>query len=56
MPGSLLIADTIDVHSLTGLGKGDSTGWEGGGVSERWLSCGCSAKEMLCFNTSEGRL
>jgi hypothetical protein len=35
MPGLLLIADTVDVHSFTGLGRGDSTGGEGSGVSER---------------------
>jgi hypothetical protein len=33
MPGSLLIADTVDVHSFTGLGRGHSTGGQGGGVS-----------------------
>jgi hypothetical protein len=26
MPGSLLTADTVDVHSFTGFGRGDSTG------------------------------
>jgi hypothetical protein len=26
MPGSLLIADIVDWHSFTGLGRGDSTG------------------------------
>jgi hypothetical protein len=32
MPGSLLIADTVDVHSFTGLRIGDSTSGQGGGV------------------------
>jgi hypothetical protein len=35
MPGSLLITDIVDVHSFTGLGRGDSTGGQGSGVSER---------------------
>jgi hypothetical protein len=35
MPGSLLIADTVDVHSFTGLGREDYTLGEWGGISER---------------------
>jgi hypothetical protein len=36
MPGSLLIADTVDVHSFTGLGIGDST--DGQGVEFRTVT------------------
>jgi hypothetical protein len=35
MSGSHLIADTVDVHSFTGFGRGDYTGGQGDAVSER---------------------
>jgi hypothetical protein len=55
MPGSLLIADTVDVHSFSVWDEGIPLVGRGG-VSERWLECVCTAKAMLCFKASEGRL
>jgi hypothetical protein len=48
MPDSLLIADTVYVHSFTGLGIGDSSGGQGVGVSNGdWAAVATLRNAML---------